>query len=145
MSDQPTPPALAGGQALGRTEALARASGPATGLIVVGGLGVVWSIFSILLNVFSTGAGMLGSSGDDAGLALLSGGIGIGFAVLSLVFDVLIVLGGLKMKNLQSPGFAVAAAVLAMLPCGLCCLIGVPIGIWALTVLTDQNVKSQFQ
>jgi hypothetical protein len=39
-----------------------------------------------------------------------------------------------------------AAAIVALIPCfSPCCLIGLPIGIWALVVLSKPEVKSQFE
>jgi len=37
-----------------------------------------------------------------------------------------------------------AGAVVAMLPCQCCCLLGLPAGIWALVVLNKPEVNSQF-
>ena len=37
------------------------------------------------------------------------------------------------------------ASILAVVPCvSPCCLVGLPIGIWALVVLSKPEVKSQF-
>jgi hypothetical protein len=52
----------------------------------------------------------------------------------------------LKMKRLESHGLAVTASILAMLPCtSPCCIIGLPLGIWALVVLSKPEVKSAFR
>jgi len=67
---------------------------------------------------------------------------------LHIVGTVVIALGALRMKNLQSYGRAVTASILAMVPCvgtsGCCCLIGLPIGPWALIVLMDSGVQAAF-
>jgi hypothetical protein len=75
-----------------------------------------------------------------------TGALSIFFMALHLVGTVLIGLGALRMKNLQSYGLAVTASILAMIPCtsGCCCLVGLPIGIWALIVLMDKDVKAAF-
>jgi hypothetical protein len=50
------------------------------------------------------------------------------------------------MKRLENHGMSMAAAIIAMVPCiSPCCLIGLPIGIWALTVLNDPSVKAAFR
>jgi hypothetical protein len=37
------------------------------------------------------------------------------------------------------------AAILAMIPClSSCCIVGLPLGIWALVVLSKPEVKSEF-
>jgi hypothetical protein len=55
-----------------------------------------------------------------------------------------VIAGSIQMMRLQSHGMATAAAVVAMLPCNLCCLLGLPIGIWALVVLLREDVKRAF-
>jgi hypothetical protein len=54
--------------------------------------------------------------------------------------------GGLQMRLLKSFGFAMASAILVMIPCGSywCCCLGVPVGIWALVTLNKPEVKSAF-
>ena len=38
------------------------------------------------------------------------------------------------------------ATILAMIPCiSPCCLLGLPVGIWSLVVLLDENVKASFR
>jgi hypothetical protein len=32
-----------------------------------------------------------------------------------------------------------------MLPCSLCCVVGIPVGLWAFTVLRDEDVKKAFK
>jgi hypothetical protein len=65
--------------------------------------------------------------------------------VLGIGAAVILILGGLKMMKLESFGLAVAAAVVAMIPClSPCCCIGLPFGIWGLVVLLKDDVKSCF-
>jgi hypothetical protein len=73
-------------------------------------------------------------------------GILVGSATLGILIGVVIFLGARKMQSLQSYGLAMTAAILAMLPCvSPCCLVGLPIGIWALVVLSDAEVKGAFR
>ena len=49
------------------------------------------------------------------------------------------------MKSLTSYGGAMTGAILAVIPCfSPCCIVGIPIGIWALVVLNDPVVKKGF-
>lgn len=59
---------------------------------------------------------------------------------------VLILVGAVKMKNLSSRGWAYTSAILAMIPCtsSICCLLGLPFGIWALIALNNPDVKRAF-
>jgi hypothetical protein len=71
-------------------------------------------------------------------IAIISNGVGIAVSVF-------ILLGALRMQRLTSHGLAMAAAIVAMIPCfSPCCLLGLPFGIWALIVLSKPEVKSQF-
>jgi len=69
-------------------------------------------------------------------------------AVINVSAALLILVGALRMMNRQSYGLAVTAGILAMVPCvgtsGCCCLIGLPIGLWALIVLMDSGVQAAF-
>jgi hypothetical protein len=77
-------------------------------------------------------------------LNMMSGTVGVATAILGILLAALILIGALKMKKLESYGFAMTASIVAMLPCSLCCLFGLPIGIWALVVLSKPEVKSAF-
>ena len=67
---------------------------------------------------------------------------GIG-GVIGILLSGLIFIGAMKMKKLESHGLAVAASIVAMIPClSPCCLLGLPIGIWAAVVLFKPEVKS---
>jgi hypothetical protein len=54
--------------------------------------------------------------------------------------------GGWQMRQLKNWGVALAAAILVMVPCSdyCCCCFGIPVGIWALVMLTKPEVKSAF-
>ena len=73
-------------------------------------------------------------------------GIGVGAGILGVVLSIVVILGAVKMKNLESYGFSMAAAIIAFIPCfSPCCLLGLPFGIWAIIVLSDANVRAAFQ
>jgi len=120
-----------------------RVKGPAIGLMVVAVLSIIMAIFSLVMNVVSGGMGVA-AGGDQAMMSIMSGGVGIVFNILAIVMAAVIFFGALKMKNLQGYGLAMAATIIAMLPCSACCIIGLPIGIWALVVLMDEDVKASF-
>ncbi len=66
--------------------------------------------------------------------------------ILNVGGAALIAFGAWRMKELRSYGLAVTASILAMIPCftSCCCLLGLPVGIWALIVLLDKDVKAAF-
>ena len=128
-----------------RAAAMDQLKGPAISLMATAGIGAAWQLLSLLMNLMGAGAGamMRGSRGMPN---MLSGGIGAVISVIGLVMAVVVFMGASKMKNAESYGFAMAAAILAMIPCvSPCCLLGLPLGIWALIVLLKPEVKSAFQ
>jgi hypothetical protein len=64
--------------------------------------------------------------------------------VANLVFNVLVLVGGLKMKSLSSHTLAMIGAIAAIIPLNSCCCIGIPIGIWSLITLMNPDVKAAF-
>jgi hypothetical protein len=124
-------------------------NGPATGLMVTAILGIVLQVVSILFSIFGMAifpALPGGDTGSQLAMNFFSGTIGIVFSSITIALGVVILLGAQKMKRLESHGFAMAASIIALVPCtSPCCLLGIPIGIWALVVLTKPEVKSAFQ
>jgi hypothetical protein len=127
--------------------AASRVSGPAIGLMVTAGLGIVWCLISILLNILGIGFGAAAAQNqEEQMMQFFSGTVGLVFGVIGIIMGIVVLLGAMKMKNLQSYGFSLAATIIAMVPCiSPCCLIGLPIGIWSLVVLLDANVKAAFR
>ncbi len=75
----------------------------------------------------------------------------IGYIILGaigVIAAIIIIFGGVQMRNLRSYGLAVFASILALIPCispmG-CCVLGEVAGIWALVVLMNQDVKTAFR
>jgi hypothetical protein len=75
----------------------------------------------------------------------IQGPLGAVLAIIGLIVGAVILLGAMKMKKLEGYGFAMAATIMAMVPCiSPCCLLGLPIGIWSLVVLMNADVKAAF-
>jgi hypothetical protein len=63
-----------------------------------------------------------------------------------LVLSAVTFVGAFQMMKLRNYGFAIAAAIIACIPCyGSCCCVGLPFGIWSLVLLNRPEVKSAFQ
>jgi len=119
-------------------------NGPAIGLIIAAVVGFLWQAFNLVLR-FGFSALAARQSADQPWANMLSGTLGLIGAVIGILTTGIIIFGALKMKNLENYGLAVAASIIAMVPCiSPCCLIGLPIGIWALIVLNKPEVKSAF-
>ena len=121
-------------------------SGPAIGLIVTAILGALAQIVSLIRLLLMGGSMPMNSQmPGQAWVSMLSGPIGVVLGIIAILMSVVVLLGALKMKKLESYGLAMTASILAMIPClSPCCLIGLPIGIWALVVLAKPEVKSAF-
>jgi hypothetical protein len=65
--------------------------------------------------------------------------------LFSMAINGLVIFGGLKMKNLESRGLAMAASIIALIPCFACYCLGIPVGIWSLVVLSKPEVKAAFR
>ena len=62
----------------------------------------------------------------------------------SASIGILTIVSGVKMWSLEMRRLAVWASVLAMIPCTLGALIGLPCGIWALVVMGRREVRAAF-
>ncbi len=128
-----------------RAAAMDQLKGPAIGLMATAGIGAAFQLLGLVLNLMGVGMGALAQGNQDIP-SMMSGGIGAVFSVIGLIMSVVVFMGASKMKNAESYGFAMAAAIIAMIPClGPCCLLGLPFGIWALVVLMKPEEKAAFQ
>ncbi len=124
-----------------------RVQGPAIGLMITGIIGLLSVIGFLVLRLVNPGATHLeGFQNAEAErlIELSSGALGLASNLIGIAIGVVILVGAIKMKNLSNHGFAMAAAILAMIPCTPCCCLGLPIGIWALIVLMKPEVKAAF-
>jgi hypothetical protein len=81
----------------------------------------------------------------EAWVNMFSGTVAVVSSIIGILVSGLLLFGGLKMKSLESYSLVMTVSVIAMIPCfSPCCLIGLPIGIWALVVLSKPEVKSAF-
>lgn len=121
-------------------------NGPGIALLVTGGLNILFSIWGFISG--AAGPQELPPDAPEQMRQFLEATqrFGPAFNIIPLVLGGLIIFGALKMRNLQSFGLAMAASIIAMIPClSPCCCIGIPIGIWALVVLNKPEVKAAFQ
>lgn len=143
----PSAPFPGGGE---RAAALSKVSAPAICLMVAGGLTVAISIFGLMLGIMGfddLNARAFRSRQTREMMQMNQAAVRAGAAtarVLGLLTGAMTIFGGVKMKKLESSGACIAGSITAMLPCSLCCIFGLPIGIWALIVLNDSAVKRHF-
>lgn len=121
--------------------------GPAIGLIVTAVIGGLFAIFSLLGNILGMGMMSLDQYTGDMEWAqyAFGGAFGVVGALIGLAVAGFILWVALQMKELKAWTLSVVASILAMIPCiSPCCIIGLPIGIWALVVLLKPEVKAAF-
>ena len=76
---------------------------------------------------------------------IFSGPVGAVTNTALLVVSIFTVLAANKMKKFQGHTGAMVFSVLACVPCTSgCCYLGLPIGIWAIIVLVNSEVKAAF-
>ncbi len=115
---------------------------PAIGLIVYGGLTLLLEgmyVLGTLVQWEEEGLEAVRASLQELGPLLLAGMVvGVPVAILAII-------AGRRLLRLQSQRWVVVASVLAMLPWGLTFPLGLPVGLWALWVLTRREVQGAFQ
>jgi hypothetical protein len=120
----------------------------ATGLIIVGALNALSGLVLILGRVVSIVKGREPVITDeDRRLGYL---VAIIFfplvSLISIGASPIIIFGGIQMLRARRYSIALWAAILALIPLtSVCCIPGIPIGIWALIVLRHPEVKAAFE
>jgi hypothetical protein len=124
-------------------------SGPAIGLIVTAVFGFLACITGIVVHLVSGQFQQLPSGMDpqvDRLIQTMVGALSIISCVFGMVLSFVILYGALQMKKVRGYGWAMASSIVALVPfVSPCCLLGLPIGIWALVVLLKPEVKAAFK
>jgi hypothetical protein len=114
-------------------------------LVIVAGIGLAISVFNF---VFSFGTAHVTPDAPEMVRKIQEGAVGPVATALQGTFamvNLFILMSGVQMMRLQNWGMAVAGSVLAILNIGsCCCVVGLPIGIWSLSVLMSPDVMSIF-
>jgi hypothetical protein len=144
------PPSFPGPMAAAPMAAAAQdqVTAPAIALMVVAIVGFLLQVANL---VWRLGFAAVMASQQEQALRqtpfgnMFSGPFVIVGAVIAILVSGLILFGAIKMKQLENYGLAMAASIIAMIPCiSPCCIIGLPIGIWAVVILSKPEVKSAF-
>ena len=130
-----------------RERVQAKVIAPGVALIVVGVLGMLMTLISLVLAFQEPPP--IDPETPEWIAEIRRGSYGLGAAMIQMIFLVangLIITGGIMMTRFSSWGLALTASILAMLNFGnCCCLLGLPIGIWATVVLSSEDVKAAFR
>jgi hypothetical protein len=122
-------------------------AGPATGLIVSSIVWIVLLVAGIGFSAFLLASDVADALPDpsyvDKRTQIM---VRMGIAVVLLFANVLTLAGARQMRRLERYSMARTAAILAVIPCtSACYIVGVPFGIWALTVLGKPDVRGAFR
>jgi hypothetical protein len=124
-----------------------RLSGPATGLLVTGIIGGILELTSFIAGYFGTSLTAFMEEDFPSKLeGIFEGSFWTASSLVGLLIAVFIIYVSTKMREPSQYGLCIVASILAMIPCiSPCCIIGLPIGIWCLVVLTKPEIKAAFQ
>ena len=126
---------------------------PAILLMVLSAIAVLLGLINVLQSFGATDPAVVEALDNpelpEGARQLLAGMTSSGgkllFTLPTLLLHGLVFFGALKMKNLQSYGLSMAAAIIAVIPCcGPCVCLAIPVGVWALVVLNKPEVKAAF-
>lgn len=122
---------------------------PAVFLMVVGGIGVITNLLSLVVSLLALGtepAATTGLASPDGSIDFFTTAVTmIMLFMFGIVTNGLVLFGGYQMFRLTSYSMAIAASILAMVPCSFGFLVGLPVGIWSLVILSKAEVKSSFK
>ena len=160
----PTPPVGNNDADAQRNAALDKVKVPAIFLIVVWSLSLLSHFVGLLMRIIGHGAqgqqmevimdGLRKANPDiERQLPFLRSlfdsmqAMGVVLTILAIVLCVVGLIAAIKMLQLRTFGLVMAGAILAVIPCNTtcCCLLGMPIGIWALVVVNSRTVRNQFR
>ncbi len=138
------------------TNAKDQLNAPSMMLMVVAIVSVLFALFSLITSALGLDEQMMKSIQEMAKLppgamdenAKSGAMVAVGYAMnfLQLVACGVAIFGAMKMRALQMWPLALTANILMIVPCfsGCCCLIGLPVGIWGIVMLTKPEIKAQF-
>lgn len=132
---------------------------PGIGLAVSAGLGILLIFVGLLMGGYDTGQQaeqileMYREMGVEVDEEMMRQWMNISSALswpmmfLQLACQSLMIAAGVSMIRLRSWNIAVAGSIIALIPCltnCYCCILNIPLGIWALIVLNKAHVKNVF-
>lgn len=121
---------------------------PAIALIVVATLGLLASLLNIFM-ALAMEAPPIDPTAPDWLQDMQENQVGALPAVIHSLFvilNIVIMIGAIQMLRFKMWGYSLTASILAMLNFGTCCcVLGLPVGIWSIIVLSQPHVKKSFK
>ncbi len=147
VSAPAAPPTLSAPIPVASSTAADLVTGPAIALIIVAILGFLTQAARLIwVLAFSAAAASHMQGQPPWANMFISGPFVVASGIIAILVSGIILFGGIKMRKLENYGLAMASSIVAMIPCiSPCCVIGLPVGIWALIILSKPEVKSAFR
>ncbi|WDI44110.1 hypothetical protein [Bremerella sp. P1] len=127
-----------------REDARSKLMGPAIGILVTNGLGLLLMLLGILITIVEVvdGGGFNGNQNDVEVLIVAVFQFGI-----PLLFTILSITAMIRALAVRNYALVMTGFILSITPCsgGFCCLIGMVFGIWGIVVMNDDSVKAAFR
>jgi len=128
-----------------------KVKGPGIALLVVGILTLLANLVGLLFRLIGSIASIIDGISNGYGMEfwgpfLGSTGWQILLSIIGFFTSFVIIMAGSRLRSLRSPGLIYAGAILAALPCcsSWCCCVGLPIGVWVIVTMQDEQVKAAF-
>jgi len=113
---------------------------PAIGLFIAGGLNLLFPAYIVVFT--ATPQSISADGASTPGVWGLSTLVPLGLVMLAL--PILLIVAAARMLALRTYSLAITGAIVAMIPYGPGALVGIPMGIWALVVLSKSEVRAAF-
>ena len=140
----PVPPGIPQPMAANPAAAEAMVKGPAIFMMVLAIITILLQLLFAVL-VWLAGSAIAADPPPEIRDKIIAqGAFGLGYSVVYIIINIIILIGSIKMKKCQSYGLAMAASILCILCDWGCCCLGIGAGIWAIVVLYKPEVKATF-
>ena len=128
---------------------LTRVNGPAISMMILALICIPLALFGMTIVAFPESINtilpdMPAKMAEQMEQLVSTGAVGITQYALSLIANITILIGAVRMRKCRSYGLALTASILCLLCNWSCFCLGPSIGIWALIVLCKPEVKGAF-
>ncbi len=121
---------------------------PGIAMAILGACVILISLLMTVLGLVQSLLPLLGA--EDMVAALIASAVTLAMSMLwplaTMFGGVMVLLGGLRLRSARSSGLVYVGAIAAMVPCCsyYCCCFGIPLGIWAIMTMQDDQVQAAF-
>ena len=121
---------------------------PAIALLIISMIGLLASLFNVVFALVGEPFAPDPAAPDWVNEMQKNsvGGFAAGLQAFFALLNLVIMFGAIQMLRLKSWGASLVASILAMINFGTCCcVLGIPVGIWSLVILLQNDVRKAFE